>query len=380
MRFPLILLWSFFSSFGLLAQEVSTLQSSPGTGYEAIAWSPSGKIYTVDFTQGRVFSIGLDGTRQLLADNLPGPLGAAFDSEDNFYFSGYNNGRIYRIDPTGALSEIGSGFGGPAGILVDTAQQRLFVSDYNNSRIYTLDLTNGQRGLLASGSGLNGPDGIVFAPNGDLLVANFNNNRISRVTLSGTVTAFANLTDSPNSGYLQAFDEEYLIAGFNSHQIWKISPTGTVSVFAGTGNPGGIDGPHDQATFSQPNGLAINALGDSILVTEGATGKIRLITGVVTSTGWIEGQSNKLSPIQISPNPSQGALGLVFDLKRSGPLRVQLFDSAGRDLGIIAEGQFVQGSQNWPLELPDRLMQGQYQLLLLQEQRLIGRAELLFIE
>jgi len=352
----------------LFSQEVTTL-IPPATApdfhsFEAISWSKDGRIYCPDFYRGKIYQINRDGTKITLQDSIRGPLGGAFDDAGNYYYSEFNLGNIYRLTPAGVDSLIGTGFGGPTGTMVDSTQTKLYVSDYNNDKVLVLDLSTGQRSELASGGGLDGLDGIVYAPNGDLLVASFENNKIHRVKADGTVSLFTELTDSPDSGYLIHFGDGYLSAGLNSNSIWHIDAVGTVTRWLGTGTAGATDGSAEIATFEDPNGIAINPAEDTILVTSGEFGVgMRMITGFgVTST------SNSTNvdqySLQLSPNPASEVLTIEYRLGVSAKVQLTLLSPEGRLLGNIVDTTQTPGVQQLRFDIPGHLPAGQYRCLL----------------
>ncbi len=90
-----------------------------------------------------------------------------------------------------------AGMNGPAGVVIDTGTNTLWVSDANNNRILRFDdasnLNNGAPANNALGQenaagtspnldqdGLNMPNGLAFTSAGDLWVADFGNNRVLR--------------------------------------------------------------------------------------------------------------------------------------------------------------------------------------------------------
>ncbi len=372
----LLYLFLFFTSALLYAQNVTTLiPPGPDQSFEAISWSKDGRIYSPDFGNGRLYQINRDGTKTTLRAGIVGPLGGAFDEAGNYYYSEFYRGNVYRRTPAGVDSLIGTGFGGPTGILVDSTQTKIYVADWNNSAVHMLDLTTGQRTVLASRGGISGPDGIVYAPNGDLLVANFNNNRIHRVKADGTVSLFTLLTDSPDSGYLIRFGDGYLSAGLKSNIIWHIDAMGTVTPWLGTGTIGATDGTADVATFEEPNGIAINPTSDTILVTSGMRGiSLRMITGFGTTVSSDQIDTADRFDLRLSPNPVSEALAIEYQLGTSARVQVSVFTPDGRLLSNIIDTTQTPGIHQLRYDLPGQLPAGQYRCLLKVNDKVASKA------
>lgn len=368
--FTRILLTYLFSSALLLsAQEVSTLiPTQAGVGYEAISWNPdNGRIVSPDFTHNKVHEIFLDGTTSVLIDAIGQPLGGTWDQAGNYYVSEYQGvGKIWKVDPSGDISIIATNMGGPAGLLVDSAQQILYVADYDNSLIRRVYLNGDQPDILVQGQGLNGPDGISYAPNGDLIVNNFNDNKIFRVTTDGQISLFTTLFGSLNSGYLVRHQDSYYVAGFYSNQIWKVDSTGVATAWSGSSTPGNIDGPLADARFNRPNGMGISASGDSIVITDGNnTPRIRLITGVNDlTTSLNQPWTSHDFKLSIYPNPVSAFLNISYELEKTAQVNVSLYSLQGTKLFQVADSVQQAGIHQISWELPKTLPPGQYQCVL----------------
>jgi len=115
-------------------------------------------------------------------------------------------------------------------------------------------------------------------------------------TFAGNINAGSNdgigIAASFNSPHSIVFDSQgiLLVADYGNRLIRKISPAGEVSTLAGSGSQGTVDGLGNQASFVNPNGLAIDSH-DNVFVTEWTGNIIRKITpaGLVTTFAGNEG-------------------------------------------------------------------------------------------
>jgi len=142
-----------------------------------------------------------------------------------------------------------------------------------------------------------GLTGLAFDDTGNLIVADYQNNAIRKISPTGVVSTIAGNgtaghTDAtglnasfslPASVVLDVAQNIY-VADLANNRIRKITPLGVVTTFAGTGQSGKLDGPGTTATFKSPYGLAIDASGN-LYVADSDNNAIRKITpsGVVST-------------------------------------------------------------------------------------------------
>ena len=121
----------------------------------------------------------------------------------------------------------------------------------------------------------NNPNNIAVDSSGNVYVADQLNNVIRKITPAGVVTTFAG---NGTAGYVNGtsssaeFNQPQGVAvdssgnvyvgDTNNNDIRKITSSGTVSLFAGSSSQasGSTDG--SSATFNQPNGIAVDSLGN----------------------------------------------------------------------------------------------------------------------
>lgn len=281
------------------AQKVETLVNDTEKNFEAISWLPDGKIYVADYTNGRLYKITLDGHVETLITEFSNIAGGGLDNNGNFYFSGIANGTLNRLSPSGGFSEVANGFNQPVGVLPITGTNQVFLAVYGENAVYKVDVSNGEKERIAVNGGINGPDGMVYLGEKEFLVANFNNNRIHKVDSAYQVSLFAQLPITGFAGYIARGGDHFYIPSIAGHKIFKINIDGLVSEFAGSGAEGHEDGDLNSASFTSPNGIAMNSSADTMLISDGS--HIRIITGLGQTTG--QENLTAFGSIQLSPNP-----------------------------------------------------------------------------
>ena len=281
------------------------------------------------------------------------------DGAGGFYFSvGYDRHSVYRVTADGTVTTIAgngqsgfSGDGGPAtsarlnephGLALDGGGN-LFIADRDNHRIRKITPagiistvagtgTSGYSGDNgpATAARFKGPAGLTLDGSSNLLVSDSADNRIRRITPTGTITTvvgtgtqgFLGDQGSATSAQISnpggiAFSGtgDLLIADSGNHRIRKVSPGGTITTVAGTGTFG----------FFGDNGLAINARlatpadvkvdgGGNLLIADTNNNRIRRVspTGIITTlAGAVGGFSGDNGPA-VSASLS-GPFGVAID-------------------------------------------------------------------
>lgn len=270
--------------------------------------TPAGVVTTV---AGNGVSGFADGTGT--AASFSTLLGIATDVTGNIYVADLGNNRIRKISSAAVVSTIGgSGVPGyadgsaatsqfflPMGVAADNSGN-VYVADAGNNRIrkisggvVTTVAGDGVAGFAdgpAAAARFNNPMKIKIDANGNLIVLDQNNNRVRKISTTGTVTTIA------GSGVAGFADGPAAIAQFNSpaglaidqagniyvgdqanQRIRKIALDGTVTTVAGNGIAGFQDGNTSVAKFNWPNGLDITSTG-IIYVADNQNFRIRKIT------------------------------------------------------------------------------------------------------
>lgn len=148
-------------------------------------------------------------------------------------------------------------------------------------------------------SGTISPDGVATDSSGNLYVADAGNDVVWKLSPTGVPKLFAGQVgvvgsaDGPAASASFRFPTgiavdaagNVFVADYGNSTIRKISPNGTVSTIAGTvGRYGAQDGPGASATFSLPDGVAVDVSGN-IYIADGESSSVRKIdpSGVVST-------------------------------------------------------------------------------------------------
>ncbi len=333
--------------------------SLDGTGYEALfngaaglGVTRAGAIFTTDVNNCTIRKITTEGAVSTFAGLPPisGSLdgagsaarfnalsSAALDQAGNVYLSDAGNCVIRKMTADGIVTTFageaapvggyydGPGqtarFKGPAEVALDRSGT-LYVADSGNHLIrkvtsdgvvstfagrYVVDHgtpVGGFKDGIATEAQFNFPFGVAVDPAGNVCVSDSRNHCIRKITPDGVVTTFAGSRvpgskdgTGPVAGFNQpeglAVDPlgNLYVADQLNNTIRKITPDGAVSTLAGlAGQWGSADGTGKAARFSWPVAVAVDRAGN-VFVADSSNHLIRKVTpdGVVTTLGGLAG-------------------------------------------------------------------------------------------
>lgn len=262
------------------------------------------------------------------AASFNGPFSVAVDTAGNVYVAEFTSHLIRKVTSTGVVTTLagtvgssgsanGTGtaasFYSPSGVAVDSTGN-VYVADTFNHLIRKISSTGVVTTLAGTGSSgstnatgtaasFNGPFSVALDSSNNVYVADSLNNLIRKIDTAGVVTTLAGsgaLGSTNGTGTAATFNHPYGVAVDASGNVYvsesapnlvrKITSAGVVTTLAGTGAVGSANGTGTAASFSDPMGVAVDALGN-VYVADYANHLIRKITpaAVVTTLAGIAG-------------------------------------------------------------------------------------------
>jgi uncharacterized protein (TIGR03437 family) len=302
----------------------------------------SGSLYIADQNNDRVRQIsaaGListvagGGTAGSLGDGLQAidatlddPTGLAFDPSGNLYIADTHDNRVRRLDVTGMITTFAgdgdtAGYGGegdpatltpiasPQGVAPDNAGN-VYIADTNHNRVIMVNPAGNIQTVAGTGTAgyggdgstalaeLNGPTGLAFDGNGNLYIADTQNNRVRMINQAGVTSTIAGTGTAGFSGdggaaasaelsYPSAIavdaSGDIFIADAGNNRVRLIAPNGTINTIAGSGDAAynGDTGSALQIALLNPEGLALDGQGH-IWVSDTGNNRVRLLTATQT--------------------------------------------------------------------------------------------------
>lgn len=125
--------------------------------------------------------------------------------------------------------------------------------------IYHFDRT-GHATKVASGKALDGPDGIVALPDGNVLYATFGANRVARMTPSGSATPVVTLPGAKVDGLRRLADGSYVVSSWDAKSVYRLTGDSTLHpILTGVTSPAGL------AVDARRHRLAVTSMNDNKL-------------------------------------------------------------------------------------------------------------------
>ncbi|MCW3121029.1 MAG: hypothetical protein JWQ38_521 [Flavipsychrobacter sp.] len=326
---------------------------------------------------GVVTTIAGTGTAGYNGDNIPAtaaqlnsPVSVVVDHAGNVCVSDLGNNRIRRVDTNGIITTIaGTGVAGyngddqpataaqlnsPRGLAIGPRSGNVFLADQGNNRVRIIDDKANIITYVGSGVAgyngdwvnckdvmLNGPYAIAFDIDGELFIADVDNERIRR-TLVGRIITFAGNGSKGYSGDFGAataaqlnepigiaVDKNgilYIADGWNGC-IRQVNTSGIIATIAGNGTLGysGDGGPAVHAQLNDPYGVAVDD-GGNIYIADYGNNRIRYMTHP-TAVLVVNAAS---SAISVYPNPNNGKWTVHISADRNEVLHIVVTNVTGQ--------------------------------------------------
>jgi len=368
----------------------------------------SGNIYIADRGNARIRMINMlttpptmltiagTGTSGYNGDNIAAntaqlndPVGVAADNAGNVYIADRGNNRIRKVNASGIITTIaGTGTAGysgdsaaanlaqinaPRGVTIGP-DDNIYIADQSNHRIRKINSQGmittvagngtggyGGDGAAATSAMLNNPANICFDLQGNMYIADVDNERIRKVDLLGNIItvagngtagfsgdngmAIAAELNEPTSVAVDNMSRVYIADGWNN-RIRMVNTSGVISTIAGNGTAGfsGDGGAPAAAALNFPYGVAYDGLGN-IYVADYENNRIRFITN---PTGVAEvAAKNK---IEVYPNPSAGNIKVNIPSLSAKSARVVISNVYGAE--VKAMELATNTAKNMQLNLP----------------------------
>jgi len=218
-------IWFSEGSVGQIAfiTPAGQIEEIPFSGFDAaggITTGPDGNIWFTDLTGNNIWRLELPA-RTLTRFPIPTPDSFPNDitvgADGNLWFTEGAGGKIGRITPSGVITEFGSGLSllfkittGPDGNVWFT-QRFTQIGKITPTGQFTFYPTPGS------------PEQIAPGPGNNLLLTEFGNNKIARITTDGVVTESPEIDNSGPTGIVVGPDRTIWFLGYAANRVYRIT-------------------------------------------------------------------------------------------------------------------------------------------------------------
>jgi len=208
------------------------------TSATGLAFDNSGNMYATSFSGNTIYKIVPSGViSNFVTAGLSGPHDITFGPDGNLYVSNYSNNTVSKITTGGVVSTFATGFSNPIGLTFDDLGN-LFVVNNGTGKISKVNAL----GMVIShsfGTGLTSPYNCVFnTTTNKIYISNYAANEIAQIdaTSGGAKTTFASAVNFCTGITIDASGNLY-VSQASPNKVSKISPAAVVTDFAATNYP-----------------------------------------------------------------------------------------------------------------------------------------------
>ncbi len=199
-----------------------------------LLFHPDGSLLIAEQAGNTLARIAPDGTLTRIASGLSWPHDIARDTAGVLYVADTGKGRVARVSPDGVVSTYVAGLTAPVDLDFDPAG-RLIICEYTRG---PLKVAEGPGNAKPLGPVVGGGHGLLFEPDGGILVVENLEERISRLGADGELQPV--WRDIKGVGLARGPSGDVYVAEPAAGRVWRLKPGGVEVVVAE-----GLAGPRD---------------------------------------------------------------------------------------------------------------------------------------
>jgi sugar lactone lactonase YvrE len=227
-------------------------------GPRGLLIAPSGDLYAVEQSGGRIVKITRDGKVARLAEGFSNPHDLAVDASGYFFVADTGANRVARVSPGGVAMSYITGLEEPVDLAFHPDGE-LFICELGAGRVTAFQSS---RKIRVLASGLAGPHGLAFDRSGVTYINEWSGNRIVKIDRRGAVEPVAEVEDPV--GIAVGKSGDLYVAQPQAGKVSRIKSDGTrITLLEG------LNGPRDPVFDATGN----------LYVAETGAGRILRITG-----------------------------------------------------------------------------------------------------
>ena len=190
---------------------------------------PGRSVYVSDWSANTVTRIDKDGTRTVVAKEIPSAAGLALDQQGALFIASYSADYILRLDRDGSTRRVAENLSTPTGISF-ARDGRLLVANRGAGQVVSVDVSTGRVSLLADGFSL--PVGVVEMEDGSIVVSQYGG-RVTRVARDGARQELGAPFSRPGVGIAADGANAVLVVDNGASLVRRVAFDGSTSVVGG---------------------------------------------------------------------------------------------------------------------------------------------------